>query len=784
MTVRLALISSFIAACGIPLLIFWFWPYSAALDSKLEDANERHLVFATGASETLEAYHDSVMQTFNALVDPIQSQADISFSQDLLASLSFQHLCVIDPETGEILSYFSVKGKNFPKFIPDVLRDQIAEVLQEDVRPMSRVYRSPNGSPHFVVARDLGDRVVFASIATEAVERVAGGISFDSRGHAAVLDTTGHVIAHPIPGWVTESKDLSVLTPIAEALADRRQEVLVFFSPALQEDVVAGVAHAEGPGWTVLVPQPMSELRDQVAAVRRSALVVFSIGMALAAVFAVFAASVISHPLKQVACAANRVAGGDPSVRIEKNGIFNFREFNTLRISFNQMAERMENALNKMTCLAERDSLTGLLNKRSFLEYARKWIDREVGDKSTFALYMLDLNNLKAINDLYGHSAGDKTIVSLASALEAVFASPAICCRIGGDEFLVLAQIDDETLAKNRAGRVQNLLRTESYAALTCAKLSCSIGIKLFTADYGSLENYIAQADQAMYYAKQHGGGIQVYDRELHNQVCRQTQLSAQLKADVKNDRLNAMFQPIFDIRSGSLAGFETLARWHPSTAINVQPSEFIPIAQEHGFISELDSIIRRRAFKLVHNLRRLGHEQPVSVNVTAMDLAHPEFVSRLLFELAKAGLSKTDIILEVTEAIFDDRLGLAKDSLARLQSSGIALHLDDFGKGFSSHGLLRHHKFDAIKVDMHFVGDPHTSTEARAIVCSLIDLSDRIGASVVLEGIETQADKSFAIAQKIDRAQGFFFSPPLSFDHAIEMVESLKNPKLRKAGR
>lgn len=773
MSVRAALIISFIATCGIPLLIFWLWPHSAALEAKVKDAEQRHLVIAEGAGETLSVYHKSVVLAFDALVEPMQSGADISFSQELLSSLGFRHLCVVDRHTGDVLSFYTTQERELPRRLPPVVLAEVERILASGDKPMSHIFVDPKGVPQFLLARSIGDRIVVASVDSDTIRKVSNGISFDEHGHSAILDAGGRIIAHPNSDWVAQVKDLSTLDPIREVLDDEESGILIFHSPALDEDVIAGVAHVADANWTVLVPQPMSELQQQISFFRNSASVVFSIGLVLSAAVGIFASYLITRPLKEVAAAADRLVLGRTGTKLFPSRLPILREIRSLWVSFELMTHRMEAALGRMAALAEEDPLTGLLNRRTFQQHAQSRLDTAPSDTKQFALFLLDLDNLKSINDLYGHGAGDEAIVALSLALRRIFPGEAILCRSGGDEFLVLVAIEDSSKARHFAAEVQNALRSSPCKSIEASHLSCSIGATTFQPRDGALSSFIAEADQAMYVAKRRGGSIQIFDAVIKSETRRRAMLSTQLRTDVKLDRLEAAFQPIFDVRTNAVVSFEALARWRTGEADVIPPAEFIEIAKEQGFLVQLDRTVRRRAMCFARAMRDVGSEVPVSVNITAHDLARSDFVERILSETSTHGLEHDDIVLEVTEAVFDDRLGFAASSLSRLRDAGVRVDLDDFGKGFSSHGLLKSHSFKTVKIDLGFAGDIHASDEARAIISSLIELGDRLGLRVVLEGIETEADKSFALSQKISSVQGFYFARPMGHDDAVSFVRA-----------
>ncbi|MEM1396734.1 MAG: bifunctional diguanylate cyclase/phosphodiesterase, partial [Pseudomonadota bacterium] len=385
-----------------------------------------------------------------------------------------------------------------------------------------------------------------------------------------------------------------------------------------------------------------------------------------------------------------------------------------------------------------------------------------------------DLNNLKHINDAYGHPAGDDAIQSFARLLEETFPAPSLVGRVGGDEFSVITKKTDFAALRRKVSPIIEgfQLKVGPDAAGTTT-VACSVGAASTCFAGADLNLLVNQADEAMYFAKKRVSGLEFYDSNMRARSNRRLELSSQLRRDVANDRIKAVFQPIFDLSTSKIVAFEALARWKTPRLGEVGPDEFLPVAQDAGIICELDSVVRRQAFELCRDLRDRGSQIPVSVNVTAPDLARTDFLERFVEDLGASGLSGSDVIVEVTERIFDDRGGHTIDTLSALARLGVSVQLDDFGKGFSSHGLLPLFSFDAAKIDMHFAGDPVKDTKAAAIVISLLNLAREIGLKVVLEGIETQDQRDFATQQLPDRVQGFLMGRPVDKAKVIELVQS-----------
>ena len=769
MSLRMALFVSFVATCVVPLVVFMLWPHSQALRTKVEEANERHLVLAKSAAEALSTYHLSVSKTFHSLVDPMSELQDISFAHDLLASLGFNHLCLVDFETRNIIAFLSVDGKDTPaRLAPEVL-NEVERLLSETTRPMDRIFVADIGQPQFILAAETDAGVVFASVNSERIKQVAKGISFDTNGHAVVLDSFGRVIAHPSEDWEREGHDLSGVKPIAHTFGGSEAEVILFWSPALEEDMVAGVAHVSKSGWTVIVPQPLSELQAQVTDLRQSSALVFAIGIAFSVLMALITTDLITRPINLVVRTTQKLAKDGPYLAIPRPSV-SFVELEQLRNSVNGMSERIRVALSEMQDLAEKDPLTGLLNRRGLFEQAER-LTLPLGEVSNRAAFVIDIDNFKQVNDLFGHGQGDATLISFAEVLRKVFPSTAVVARSGGDEFIAVCVVDTTSDARSLAERLIVQLSTLPDSKSNLSRISQSVGVAVCSDIDCDLQVLLAEADTAMYEAKRTGSDLRVYDALMKNEIRRRTLLAANLKADIKSQTIDAMFQPIFEMQSGRIAAFETLVRWCSSAGERLSSGELFEIAERQNMESELDLVIRQQAYALARDLARQGLKIPISVNVMAADLARFDFADRIFAEIRSADLRMSAVQIEVTEAIFDDRAGQAKCTIAKLRKHGIAVHLDDFGKGFSSHGLLEAQEFDGLKVDLGLGTPPLDRNRQMAVVSSLVDLGKRLDLPITLERIETLADERIARSLQVDCVQGFRYAKPMEANNAVTLA-------------
>ncbi len=760
---RSTLLSALLLASGIPLLVFYVWPHSTALEEKVAEVRERHFMFASGASDSLQLYHHHVATTFDTVATLMLEGRDISFAGALLASQEVSHLCVIDIGSGRVLDEFKLADVALPEVIPPAMVERLVALAGSDAPAMAEVYQDRAGNPRFLIARQSGDRLVFASLRTDFIRDLADRIDFGEKGHAAVVDASGRVIAHPNADWVAKRRDLTGLSPVRHMLEGERG-VETFISPALGAEVIAGFAAVPGPGWGVMVPQPMVELEAHATRIFRSAITVFAAGMVLSIVIALVVSKHVADLVSTVSRAAWRMACGEEGVRIKPARGLQIREFEVLRTSFNVMAERVEDARRSLRSLAERDALTGLLTKATFLDRAAARLAEPPEQEAHYAIFFLDVDNFKSINDIYGHALGDVVLKEIAECLEGLVGTRGLVCRQSGDEFLLLKVLSGGDTVRSFGAKVRDGTRRIRCGANRKLTFTCSIGAVGLAGPVHDLETLIGCADKAMYAAKQVGGDtVQVYDDNLRRERARRERLLSALKQDVAGQRLNTVYQPILSQATGQLCGFEALARWVAPDGESVPPSQFIALAEEGGLIFEFGRVVQRNAFAFAADLQAMGFDLPVAVNVSGLELARRDFADHFFSALEEAGVPPTRIVVEITETIFQDRAGLVSASLHELRKRGIRLCLDDFGKGFSSHGLLLSYSFDCLKIDMNFVGNVETDPKANAIVASLLELGRRMGLPMTLEGVESADAARFAAESGVERVQGFLYSRPLA---------------------
>ena len=430
--------------------------------------------------------------------------------------------------------------------------------------------------------------------------------------------------------------------------------------------------------------------------------------------------------------------------------------------------------------IAFHDSLTGLPNRARFHEHLAQAIERCAADPHRrFAVMFLDFDRFKLVNDSMGHSAGDAFLIQVARRIREHMRPNDVVARLGGDEFTILCEdLDRESHAVALAERLQAVLATPMQIGGTEITTSASIGITFSTIGYQLPEEVLRDADIAMYRAKAAGKARHaLFDARLHQQVTDRVRLEGDLRRAIEAGQLSVAYQPLFDLRSGRLSGFEALARWqHPVHGL-VTPATFIPIAEESALIGPLtDFMLQTACFQLKQWQSRDSAFDGLTmqVNVSGNDLAHGQFAQRVTRALVGARLRPHQLTLELTENVLMDRLDGALASLDQLRELGVGVSIDDFGTGYSSLSYLSSLPIDSLKIDASFVRGMRTGSKEAEVVRAIVTLGGSLGKAVIAEGIETDSQLDQLREMGCESGQGFHLSRPLAAECVDELLDRI----------
>ncbi|MBL0087919.1 MAG: EAL domain-containing protein [Ideonella sp.] len=424
------------------------------------------------------------------------------------------------------------------------------------------------------------------------------------------------------------------------------------------------------------------------------------------------------------------------------------------------------------------DKLTGLPNREQFYETLRLAIARaNSAPGRDFAVMFLDFDRFKLINDSKGHGVGDEFLVQASTRLAHSLRSGDMLARLGGDEFAILAVgLNRDSDAVELAERLLLALREPLQLATMAITASASIGITFSSIGYTRPEDVLRDADIAMYRAKANGKArYALFDVQQHTEVADRVRLEAELRQALPQRQLSVAYQPLVNLRTGALIGFEALSRWAHPVLGQVSPAAFIPIAEESGLIIQLTDGVMHQACAQLRAWQRAFpglDDLHVHVNASARDVADPEFVSRIRQALLSSELAPRNLVIELTENILMAQLSAAMGALQALRELGVGLSVDDFGAGYSSLSHLSALPIDSLKIDMSFIKHLHAGSKEAAVVRAIVLLGTSLGKAVIAEGVETLAQMELLRELGCDAGQGYYLSRPLPPESIAQLLQ------------
>ncbi|HEY9059478.1 MAG TPA: EAL domain-containing protein [Pseudobacteroides sp.] len=444
--------------------------------------------------------------------------------------------------------------------------------------------------------------------------------------------------------------------------------------------------------------------------------------------------------------------------------------------SYKKLAEsqkKLKESMKQIKKYAYYDFLTGLPNKAFMLEKIDN-ILKESNEKTTFSLLFLDLDNFKMINDILGHDYGDQLLKTIAIKLKKCIGKGDILARLGGDEFLILLtdKFDKEKI-ESTAGKIINIFSRQCSLSGKEFSITASMGIVRYPYDGTDVQTLYKNADTAMYQVKEKGkNGFLFFSQDMNDRVSEKLDMENRLRKAIKNEEFVVYYQPQIDIETMQVRGVEALVRWnHPTEGI-LQPSEFIPAAEESGLIIEIDEFVMRTACKQLKKWIDSNYTPiTISINLTSKQFQHANITSLLREVIMETGLEADFLEIEITESIVMEDLNVTLDILKDLKEIGVKISLDDFGTGYSSLNYLKRLPIDTIKIDKSFINEITEDSKEEAIAESIIALAHKMKLSVVAEGIETKKQLEFIKEHKCDKAQGYYFSKPLPVEEIEKML-------------
>jgi diguanylate cyclase (GGDEF)-like protein len=423
-----------------------------------------------------------------------------------------------------------------------------------------------------------------------------------------------------------------------------------------------------------------------------------------------------------------------------------------------------KNTEAKLNFLATHDQLTGLANRYLFHEHLIHCISLAKRNHRTFALFYLDLDRFKVVNDSFGHDVGDMLLIEVANRIRQAVRVTDIVARIGGDEFTILIE---ETSHKNELLTLAEKIQLAIEPVITIHDhelyITVSVGIAYFPECGLEIQTLMKSADIALYKAKEFGRNkIQFFTNELNEQVRLKMELEKSLRKAMVKGEFEIYFQPQVSAYDQQVCGAEALLRWNHSTIGLVSPAEFIPLLEELGLMVRVEQWVIREVCKIAKRMTDKYGALRFAINISGSHFKLGNLNQNIYLALQESLLDASYLEIELTEDIMIEHVERNNNSLNELSDVGVSIALDDFGKGYSSLSYLKNFPANVLKIDKAFIDNILSNDKEAAIVEAMIDLSHKLGIEVVAEGVEEEAQWNFLKSKNCDFIQGFYFAKPM----------------------
>jgi len=450
---------------------------------------------------------------------------------------------------------------------------------------------------------------------------------------------------------------------------------------------------------------------------------------------------------------------------------------------YNSEYRKAKASENEIFRLANNDTLTGLPN---LFSAEKKFRDEYAGaNDSGVSLFLIGLDNFKAVNDSLGHVFGDSVLRTIADRLNMIAECDCIVFRVGGDVFGILtADAVTPDAAAVMAEKINSKISEPLGSGHQFIMLTCSVGAAIRGADDYDFERLRREADIALYRAKGSGRNVfKLFDETMNNQTIASVTMAAKMKTAIDKNEFQLFYQPKIELESGRIRGAEALLRWFPEGEKPVRPDEFIAVAESTGMIIEIGQWVIKQACVECKRLQNLGiSDFAIAVNLSAVQFKRGDLEQVVLDALCFSGLDPQYLELELTESLLLEDEYDIKGQISRLAAKGISFSVDDFGKGYSNLGNLSRFEVSTLKIDQSFVFTMFDSPQNAALVEAIVRMAKALGLKIVAEGVETQRAANMLGLLGVDSAQGYLWSKPVAIDDFIIYSKPNGDAKAAKA--
>jgi diguanylate cyclase (GGDEF)-like protein len=629
--------------------------------------------------------------------------------------------------------------------------------------------------------------VTEAALNLDKLSNLLSRLKISRNGQVFVINRNGTVVATstpvpPLPGndppdsLKVQSRDHPLIHETTRLLTQTYQSLSQIQTPQQlrlavnrQPHYVQVTPFTRQPGldWLMVITMPESDLMATIHRQTQTTLMLCGIALAFTTGLGILTARLIVHPIISITKAADALSQGRWQNLMVDSPISDLMR---LTQAFNRMANQLHTSFNTLAYNAQHDTLTGLLNRGAL--QARLEIAIEQRHQKKFALFFLDLDDFKLVNDSCGHIVGDQLLIAIANRLQTtlkVLAKTVECitfARFGGDEFVILLEpITDNTAAMQVANTLLQVFTPSFHLKGHEIYISTSIGIVLSTLQGSRPEEYLRNADIALYAAKRNGkASYELFDTRMHTLAVERLALETDLRKAIKQAELVVYYQPIINCQTLRIEGFEALLRWHHPLRGLISPVEFIPIAEQSGLILDLGWWTLRQActqMKLWQGQFAHCQNMVMNINLSTKQFSQPDCLDIIAQILAETALSAQNVKLEITESIFLNCGEDTESKLQWLQEQYIRLSIDDFGTGYSSLSYLYRFPVNTLKIDRSFIHRLMAYYSSKPIVEAILALGHKLDLDLVAEGVETVEELQWLQTHGCEYVQGFLLAPP-----------------------
>jgi len=427
---------------------------------------------------------------------------------------------------------------------------------------------------------------------------------------------------------------------------------------------------------------------------------------------------------------------------------------------------------------ANYDDLTLLPNRSMFHDRLDQEIKKSNRSNKPLAVFFLDLDKFKEVNDTFGHQVGDRLLVDAAKRITDCVREADTVSRLGGDEFtVILADLDDILGIERIANNIIKSLSQPFQLGNDIAYVSASIGITLYPNDAQSVINLLKNADQAMYMAKDSGRGcFRYFTKEMQQSATERFNLLNDLRTAVSKQQFELYYQPIIESATGKIIKAEALIRWHHPERGMVSPAEFIPLAEDSGLIIEIGDWVFHQAIEQIKTCQKYSEGFQISINKSPIQFRER---SDWMSVIEQAGVAGSNIVIEITEGVLMENREQVEKQLLEFRDAGIQVAIDDFGTGYSSLSYLNKFDIDYLKIDQSFTRNLTSNSSEMALSEAIIVMAHKLGLKVIAEGVETAQQRDLLVEAGCDYLQGYLFSKPLPAEQFEAFLEAATDRKI-----